>query len=141
LKVTFLKPTSARSANMRAIKGHSNASTEWRFRSLLMRKSIQGWQLTNRDLPGNPDFYFRRFALAVFIDGCFWHSCPSCGHLPKTNGQYWREKLRRNRIRDRAVTRVLKSQGIGVLRIWECSLKSHPERQFKNLLARLESKR
>ena len=47
------------------------------------------------------DLVFTRRHLAVFIDGCFWHSCPEHGTTPKTNADYWREKLERNAFRDR----------------------------------------
>jgi DNA mismatch endonuclease Vsr len=75
--------------------------------------------MQEKDLPGRPDFFFSRHALAVFVDGCFWHACPTCGHTPKTNSVFWTEKLSRNRERDRVTEQLLKSLGIRTLRIWE----------------------
>lgn len=49
-------------------------------------------------LPGSPDFPFQ--TLAVFVDGCFWHGCPKCGHLPKTRRSFWQMKIERNKKRE-----------------------------------------
>jgi DNA mismatch endonuclease (patch repair protein) len=75
-------------------------------------------------LPGSPDFYFKSSRLAVFVDGCFWHGCRRCGHIPKTNTSFWAAKLSRNRERDRDVARDLRARGIVVVRIWEHELTS-----------------
>ncbi|MCE2404592.1 MAG: very short patch repair endonuclease [Dehalococcoidia bacterium] len=49
------------------------------------------------------DVAFPRLRLAVFIDGCFWHSCPEHGHIPRSNVAYWSSKLTGNVERDRKV--------------------------------------
>jgi DNA mismatch endonuclease (patch repair protein) len=65
------------------------------------------------------DIAFTRQRIAVFIDGCFWHSCPDHLHLPKANADYWVAKLARNVERDAEVTLLLRSLGWTVLRFWE----------------------
>jgi DNA mismatch endonuclease (patch repair protein) len=65
------------------------------------------------------DIAFTRQRIAVFIDGCFWHSCPDHLHLPKANADYWVAKLARNVERDAEVTVLLRSLGWTVLRFWE----------------------
>lgn len=55
----------------------------------------------------------------MFIDGCFWHSCPMHGHSPKSNTEYWVPKLRRNRERDSETVTLLEANGWTVLRFWE----------------------
>lgn len=65
------------------------------------------------------DIVFTRPRIAVFIDGCFWHSCPDHGHEPRHNTSYWGPKLQRNRDRDRLVTERLVEDGWWVLRFWE----------------------
>jgi DNA mismatch endonuclease, patch repair protein len=62
---------------------------------------------------------FTRARLAVFIDGCFWHSCPLHGNQPRTNTDYWRGKLAINVARDRAIDEELTTSGWRVLRAWE----------------------
>jgi DNA mismatch endonuclease, patch repair protein len=66
-----------------------------------------------------PDFVYTAQRLAVFMDGCFWHSCPEHGTSPGTNSAYWSMKLERNRTRDRAVNEALREAGWRVMRIWE----------------------
>ena len=51
--------------------------------------------------PGTPDFIFEERKVAVFVDGCFWHGCPRCGHVPHANAAYWTAKIEANRRRDR----------------------------------------
>jgi DNA mismatch endonuclease (patch repair protein) len=57
--------------------------------------------------------------VAVFVDGCFWHSCPEHATFPKANAKLWREKLQRNTERDRETDACLRAEGWDVVRIWE----------------------
>ena len=66
-----------------------------------------------------PDLVFAGPKVAVFVDGCFWHSCPTHSNTPSTNRDYWEPKLRRNRERDRLVTDALTAEGWTVIRVWE----------------------
>ncbi|MFH9299069.1 very short patch repair endonuclease [Streptomyces sp. NPDC017520] len=65
------------------------------------------------------DIAFPRARVAVMIDGCFWHGCPAHATQPKSNAQWWRDKLDRNMARDRETTEHLAAQGWTVLRFWE----------------------
>jgi len=122
----FQLPAKARSRNMAAIKSQGNASTERRLRSFLVRQGIRGWTLHSPKEIGSPDFFFQKARALIFVHGCFWHACPLCGHVPKTNTAYWKAKLERNRKRDRRVTRIAKSLGYSVVKIWECDLRKRP---------------
>jgi DNA mismatch endonuclease (patch repair protein) len=66
-----------------------------------------------------PDIVFRRAKVAVFVDGCFWHSCPEHCRVPTTNVDYWVPKLARNRERDRANDVALHANGWDIVRVWE----------------------
>lgn len=66
-----------------------------------------------------PDIVFTRKKVAIFVDGCFWHSCPIHGHTPRANVSYWKSKFERNALRDELDTDALKSNGWKVIRIWE----------------------
>lgn len=55
----------------------------------------------------------------MFVDGCFWHSCPRHGRVPRGNRDWWREKLAGNAIRDRDTDRRLADAGWSVVRVWE----------------------
>lgn len=65
------------------------------------------------------DVVFPRAKVAVFIDGCFWHGCPTHGVRPSTNTEWWLWKLQRNQARDADTNRLLESTGWTVLRFWE----------------------
>lgn len=120
----FLNVSPERSRTMAAIKGKHARSTERKLRMALMRAGIRGWELHPHGLPGNPDVYFATTGVVVFVDGCFWHGCPKCGHVPHTNSEFWHAKFNRNRERDLMNTRALKRLGMNVIRIWEHSLKN-----------------
>jgi DNA mismatch endonuclease (patch repair protein) len=66
-----------------------------------------------------PDIVFTRAKVAVFVDGCFWHSCPEHGTTPRRNADYWVPKLTRNVERDREQDAALRSAGWTVVRLWE----------------------
>lgn len=62
---------------------------------------------------------FTRSKVAIFLDGCFWHGCPAHHTKSVTNAEYWAEKVRRNRERDRETDRRLAEEGWLVIRVWE----------------------
>jgi DNA mismatch endonuclease (patch repair protein) len=113
-----------RSRTMSAIRGKSNRSTELSLKMAFVRARVKGWVLHPATICGKPDFFFPQYRLAVFVDGCFWHGCPRCGHIPKTRSSFWRAKIERNRKRDRRTNRRLATEGIRVVRIWEHSLQN-----------------
>lgn len=79
------------------------------------RVDYSGWSNKRR----RADIVFTRRRIAVFIDGCFWHSCPQHGTIPMSNEDYWRPKLEWNARRDLETNRLLEAEGWRVLRIWE----------------------
>jgi DNA mismatch endonuclease (patch repair protein) len=95
---------------------------EVRLRSELHRLGLRFFK--NRSVRAGgirtrPDAVFPRARVAVFVDGCFWHRCPSHGSDPKANDDYWRLKLDRNVHRDRIVDAALAVDGWLVIRVWE----------------------
>jgi DNA mismatch endonuclease (patch repair protein) len=66
-----------------------------------------------------PDIVFVRRRVAVFVDGCFWHSCRWHGTRPRVNTHYWLPKLARVKARDRKVRALLTRAGWTVVRLWE----------------------
>lgn len=68
-----------------------DTAPELRLRSAL---HARGWRF-RVDLPiavdggrARPDLVFTRWRVAVFVDGCFWHSCPVHGRPPLSNSGY-----------------------------------------------------
>jgi len=113
-----LKPEHRRKA-MQAVKGKAT-SLERSLFSILARMGLRGWRRNPQCFVGHPDVVFERECVAIFVDGCFWHGCPSCRRkLPKTNRAYWERKINRNITLARSYNRALRTQGWIVIRIWE----------------------
>jgi DNA mismatch endonuclease (patch repair protein) len=125
-----------RSKNMQAIRAKGNKSTELKMVKLFRENNITGWR-RHLPLPGKPDFTFRKEKLTLFVDGCFWHRCPKCFREPKTNAEFWRNKIENNVKRDRRVTNELKQAGWSVFRLWECQLKK-PQRFLTRIQKKLD---
>jgi DNA mismatch endonuclease, patch repair protein len=85
-----------------------------------------------------PDIVFPRQKVAIFVDGCFWHSCPDHGNMPRVNREYWSAKLGRNSARDREVVQLLNLEGWHVLRFWEHEA---PDRARQHVLLALTKNR
>lgn len=124
-----------RSQVMSQIRGRDNKATELALMGFFKLNRITGWR---RHLPvyGKPDFVFPKLRLAVFVDGCFWHSCPKHANMPVNNRSFWRRKLEANKIRDRLVIRTLRQQGWHVLRVWEHELSRRCEAKLLRRLHR-----
>jgi len=124
---------------MARIRSTGNKTTEQRLALLLRRQRLVGWR-RHLDMPGRPDFVWPKDRLSVFVDGCFWHG-HRCGRnvTPKTNAAAWRDKIRKNRNRDRKATRLLRRREWTVVRMWECVLTEHPERCLQAIRKALAS--
>ena len=96
----------------------SSTGPEVLLRRELHRRGLR-FRINYRALPGRPDIAFTAARIAVFVDGCFWHSCPDHGILPKNNREWWREKLARNVERDREKDTQLGNMGWTVVHVWE----------------------
>lgn len=110
-----------RSEVMSHIRGRGNRKTEIAMVDFFRRHRISGWR-RNQQVFGKPDFVFRKNRVAVFVDGCFWHSCPLHGTMPASNREFWEKKIASNVARDLAVTKALRRDGWKVVRIWEHEL-------------------
>jgi DNA mismatch endonuclease, patch repair protein len=115
-----------RSFNMSRIRA-TNTKPELMLRKVLWLIGLRGYRLHSR-LPGRPDIAFGKKRVAIFVDGCFWHSCPHCsdGRAPKSNTSYWTEKRQRNRERDLRNTSKLEAEGWTVVRFWEHEVNKDP---------------
>ncbi len=111
-----------RSELMSRIRSSGNKATELRLIEIMKAEGIKGWRRKQKVF-GKPDFVFWAQRVAVFVDGCFWHGCPSCFRSPQKNTEFWLAKFERNRTRDRLVKKYLRQHGWTVIRIWEHQLK------------------
>ena len=67
----------------------------------------------------------RKYRTCIFVNGCFWHGHAGCRYytVPKTNTEFWVNKVKRNQERDRRVRDELALMGWRTITIWECDLK------------------
>jgi DNA mismatch endonuclease, patch repair protein len=122
---------SQRSRCMSQIRGR-NTKPEVRLRHALWSRGLR-YRL-NHTVTGRPDIVLKKHRLAIFVDGCFWHSCPDHGVRPRTNADFWKQKLKKNTMRDKKVNTLLLAENWRVLRFWEHEV----ENDLKGVVARVE---
>jgi len=111
-----------RSRIMAAVRSKGNTTTELPLGRLLWAAGLRGYR-KHWPITGKPDFAWPGRKVAIFVDGCFWHGC-TCKRLPRTNTEFWRNKLQTNKQRDRRVTLFLRREGWIVIRVKECAVGS-----------------
>jgi DNA mismatch endonuclease (patch repair protein) len=99
---------------------------------LIVRKLLYGlgyrYRLHVKALPGCPDVVFRKRHCVIFVNGCFWHGhdCTR-GSAPASNVEFWRQKISKNRERDRRVEKELRAGGWRILTVWQCETKNRAQ--------------
>lgn len=73
----------------------------------------------------------------MFIDSDFWHGHSSRCIMPKSNCEYWENKIARNCGRDKEVNSVLKKDGWKIIRIWEYDIKHNFERVIQRIIKKI----
>ncbi len=122
----------ARSRVMSAIRS-KDTQPELYVRKRLWTEGFR-FRLHARNLPGTPDVVLRKYGLAVFVHGCFWHQHGCSGvKRPTSNTEYWDLKLDRNVARDALHRGRLEELGWTVATLWECDLESGTERLLAEL--------
>ena len=118
-----------RSRNMAAIKW-KDTKPEMIVRKYLFSRGLR-FRVQVRKLPGNPDIVLPKYKTVIFVNGCFWHGHEGCKYfrLPKSNIEFWKEKIERNIERDRESMQALLVLGWKVIRVWECELRNKANRE------------
>lgn len=111
-----------RSYNMSRIKG-KETKAEVVVRKYLFANGFR-YRKNVRQLPGTPDIVLPKYKTCIFINGCFWHGHEGCRYfvVPKTNTEFWLNKIETNRQRDIRKINDLQMLGWKVITIWECEL-------------------
>lgn len=107
-----------RSKIMASVRSKGNRTTELALGRILWAAGLRGYR-KHWPITGRPDFAWPGLKVAVFVDGCFWHGC-RCKYLPRSNRRFWRDKIERNKRRDRRVSQQLRRAGWSVVRVREC---------------------
>ena len=114
-----------RSYNMSCIKG-KNTKPEEIVRKYLFSQGFR-YRKNDKKLPGTPDIVLPKYKTVIFVNGCFWHGHEDCRYfvVPKTNTEFWVNKIETYKQRDSRKTNDLRALGWKVIIVWECQLKKN----------------
>lgn len=111
------------------------------FGKLLWNAGIR-YRKNDKLIFGKPDFVIRRFKIAIFCDGEFWHGrnwdVRKKDH--KSNCDFWYTKIERNIKRDKEVNIELQNQGWKVFRFWETEIIKEPDACLNMILNYMNKK-
>jgi len=126
--VNMDKVDPATRSRMMASVRSKNTAPELAVRRLAHRLGYR-FRLHRRGLPGTPDMVFPKYRVAIQVHGCFWHGHEDCRHAarPRSNTEFWNEKIERNRVRDARDVAALAAAGWTVLIVWGCEVKDEAE--------------
>ena len=137
-----------RHTNMAAIRG-KDTKPEMIVRRGLWKRGFR-YRLNHKRLPGHPDLVLRKYRTCIFVNGCFWHGHgvslnikdetlnienSECCKIPKTNREFWVNKIRRNKERDIEDQKRLAAMGWHCITVWECQLKPKQREETLESLA------
>lgn len=128
-----------RSYNMSRIKS-KNTKPEEIVRKFLFSKGYR-YRKNDKRFPGTPDIVLPKYKTVIFVNGCFWHGHQGCKYFvwPKSNEQFWRNKIEQNVQRDFINQNKIKALGWRVITVWECNLKKdRREAELYNLIKEIE---
>lgn len=123
-----------RSYNMSRIRS-KDTKPEIIVRSYLFSRGLR-FRKNDKRYPGSPDIVLPKYKTIVFVHGCFWHLHDGCKYavMPKSNVDYWKKKLYKNKERDEYNIKDLEKMGWKVIIAWECELKKDKrEHTLENL--------
>lgn len=131
---------SQRSLTMSRIRSQGT-HPEKKLRSCLHKKGFR-FRKNVAALPGKPDIVLPKYKTIIFVHGCFWHQHFGCkkANIPKTNTQYWKDKLKRNVEHDNFIKSRLVEKGWSVKTVWECEIKNNLQEVVESITKRLKCK-
>lgn len=131
--------TKKRSKMMSKIRG-KNTKPELLLRKALWAKGVR-YRINSKQLPGRPDISIKKYKLAIFIDGEFWHgyNWDEKKKSIKSNKGFWVPKIERNIQRDKEVNQQLYDLGYTVFRFWEREVKTNLDKCVNDVLVFITS--
>jgi DNA mismatch endonuclease (patch repair protein) len=129
----------SRSENMSRIQG-KDTSIEMKLRKALWAKGVR-YRKTCKEVYGKPDICFKGKKVAVFCDSEYWHGkfLMEGRYIPKTNTEFWVNKIKSNIERDKKVNKKLESGGWKVLRFWGEEINNELETCVKTIMDVLDA--
>ena len=127
-----------RSRNMAAIKSN-DTTPEVAVRKYLFSQGFR-YRKNVKGMPGKPDIGLRKYNTCIFVNGCFWHKHEGCKYFvwPKSNTEFWKEKIESNIERDKRNYIKLEEDGWKVVVVWECEIKNDFQNTMKGIIEQLE---
>ena len=112
--------TSKRMANVKLKHGDGETA----IAKILWNEGYRYW-LNYKKLPGSPDIAIKKYHIAVFVDGEFWHGYDWENRKPKLkrNREYWIAKIEENIARDSRVDKELIALGWIPIHFWSKEVK------------------
>jgi DNA mismatch endonuclease (patch repair protein) len=110
---------------------------------LALRKALFArgfrYRANDKKLPGKPDIVLPKYKTAIFLHGCFWHRHEGCkyAYTPKTNTEFWVDKITSNAERDKVNFQKLTALGWNVLTVWECEIRHEYKHNLTPLIDRI----
>lgn len=135
LPKTDVHDPETRSYNMSQIRA-KNTKPEEIVAKHLFHAGFRKYVRNDSSLPGKPDISLKQFHTVVFINGCFWHGHEGCRYFkwPKSNQEFWKDKINANRERDKRNLDELAAAGWHVITVWECDLKERRDETLDALV-------
>lgn len=113
-----------RSKNMAAIKSKAT-KCEVALGKAMWKAGLR-YRKNNKKVFGKPDFTFKKYKVAVFVDSEFFHGKDwETRKKPATNAEFWQKKITRNIERDKEVNEYLLANGWKVIRFWSNDVKKN----------------
>jgi DNA mismatch endonuclease (patch repair protein) len=130
-----------RSYNMSRIRG-KNTKPELLLRKALWAAGVR-FRIHDKSLPGKPDIVIKKYRLAIFVDGEFWHGYDwaNSQHIIKSNRDFWLPKIESNIARDKKNDEALVAMGYTVFRFWEKDVQKNLSRCVNQVQLFIESYR
>ncbi|GAA4465421.1 very short patch repair endonuclease [Nemorincola caseinilytica] len=128
-----------RSSKMSKIKGR-DTKPEILVRKFLFSRGFR-YRIHCKKLPGKPDIVLTKYRTVILVNGCFWHAHNGCrlNKIPRSNVEFWTNKLQSNMQRDKENEKGLEKLGWKVITIWECQLrKPHLEQTLVAVISVLK---
>lgn len=113
-----------RSYTMSRIRG-KGTSIERMLSHALWHRGLR-FRKNSRYVYGHPDISVKKYRIAIFCDGDFWHGYDWENRRDsiKSNREYWIAKIERNIAKDEEVNHILTAMGYRVIRIWEHEIRN-----------------
>lgn len=142
MKTKYGFQTSKKRSQLMSKIGSKDTTPEIILRKSLWKHGIR-YRLYDKSLPGKPDIVIKKYKLAIFVDGEFWHgyNWEEKKNKIKANREYWIPKIEKNLARDSENNQELEYIGYTVFRFWEKEIKNNLEICIQKIINYINEKK